>query len=167
MSDTDLPSRAGTGFLPPGMEDGITGGPGSIASRSVLVGGSAGSARSSGDRSFYLRGRSWRRNGEDPCDHPRVTLDEWVIMPDHMHGILIFHTIPGRARQAQAPPGPVPWDRDRPIQIRSDEADLKNLRQRSFAWQPRFYDVIVRDPSHLERLRAYIQANPTRWKTKT
>src|SRR5947209_14014918 len=25
-----------------------------------------------------------------PRTHPRVVLDEWIVMPDHLHGILIF-----------------------------------------------------------------------------
>ncbi|MFN3309482.1 MAG: transposase, partial [Anaerolineales bacterium] len=34
---------------------------------------------------------------------------------------------------------------------------------RHFAWQARFYDHIVRSQSELERIRAYILANPSRW----
>ena len=34
---------------------------------------------------------------------------------------------------------------------------------RHFAWQARFYDHIVRSESELERIRAYILANPSRW----
>ena len=37
-----------------------------------------------------------------------------------------------------------------------------NLRQRDFGWQPRFQDEIVRNPTHLARLRAYIRDNPKR-----
>jgi hypothetical protein len=32
-----------------------------------------------------------------------------------------------------------------------------------FAWQPRFYDRIVRNRRALRRIRRYIVANPTRW----
>ncbi len=34
---------------------------------------------------------------------------------------------------------------------------------RDFAWQPRFYDHIVRNEGERERIRAYILANPSRW----
>ena len=30
-------------------------------------------------------------------------------------------------------------------------------------WQERFYDHIVRDEADLERIRAYIEANPANW----
>jgi hypothetical protein len=32
-----------------------------------------------------------------------------------------------------------------------------------FAWQTRFYDVIIRDAAALDRMRTYIAANPRRW----
>jgi REP element-mobilizing transposase RayT len=100
-----------------------------------------------------------------PRDHPRVTLDEWVIMPDHMHGLLIFQ-------------GEMPGEPDKPRHLLAQSLGVvigqfkseatkriwRNLKQRSFAWQPRFYDSIVRDLTHLENLRAYIRANPARWK---
>lgn len=34
-----------------------------------------------------------------------------------------------------------------------------------FAWQPRFYDHIIRDDQSLERIRRYIQNNPYTWDT--
>ena len=100
-----------------------------------------------------------------PRDHPRVTLDEWVIMPDHMHGILIFQgetpdDEPAKPKHLLAQSLGAVIGR---FKSEATKRIWRNLRQRSFAWQPRFYDVIVRDPSHLERIRAYIRANPTRW----
>ncbi len=32
-----------------------------------------------------------------------------------------------------------------------------------FAWQPRFYDEIIRDENHLDRVREYIHNNPLKW----
>jgi hypothetical protein len=32
-----------------------------------------------------------------------------------------------------------------------------------FAWQTRFYDVIIRDEAMLERVRHYVAENPRRW----
>jgi hypothetical protein len=34
-----------------------------------------------------------------------------------------------------------------------------------FAWQPRFYDVIIRDAAMLGRVRRYIADNPRHWPT--
>lgn len=33
----------------------------------------------------------------------------------------------------------------------------------SFAWQPRFYDHIVRDDASLQNIRSYIRDNPAKW----
>ena len=33
----------------------------------------------------------------------------------------------------------------------------------AFAWQPRFYDHIIRDQNSLDHIRAYIVDNPRNW----
>ena len=33
----------------------------------------------------------------------------------------------------------------------------------AFAWQPRFYDVVIRDRRQLDHVRRYIATNPARW----
>ncbi len=33
----------------------------------------------------------------------------------------------------------------------------------TFAWQPKFYDHIIRDQASLDRIRAYILDNPRKW----
>lgn len=33
----------------------------------------------------------WRKI---PGIYPRVELDEWIVMPDHLHGILFFQNLP-------------------------------------------------------------------------
>lgn len=32
-----------------------------------------------------------------------------------------------------------------------------------FAWQPRYYDHVIRDDESLDAIRRYIRANPLRW----
>jgi REP element-mobilizing transposase RayT len=99
-----------------------------------------------------------------PCHHPRVHLDEWIIMPDHMHGILVFHErTPDQRSDTSCP-------RAQSLgtvigQFKSDVTKRIwwNLKRSEFAWQPRFHDVILRKPADLERLRAYIRDNPARW----
>jgi hypothetical protein len=56
-----------------------------------------------------------------PRNQPRVHLDEWIIMPDHMHGILIFHD---KEPDTGLPAHPTPGCRHRTIQVRSDKTDL-------------------------------------------
>jgi len=100
-----------------------------------------------------------------PRQHPRVTLDEWIIMPDHMHGILIFH---GRSREEGRQDSNHLQSQSLGAVIGQFKSNVTkriwwNLRQRDFGWQPRFHDEIIHDPAHLTRLRAYIRDNPKRW----
>jgi REP-associated tyrosine transposase len=100
-----------------------------------------------------------------PRDNPRVVLDEWVIMPDHAHGILIF--------QGKAPKDgktDTKYLRAQSLGIAigrfKSEATKRiwwNLKRPEFAWQPRFHDIILRTPEDLDRVRAYIRDNPARW----
>ncbi len=96
-----------------------------------------------------------------------VTLDEWIILPDHMHGILVFEDAPPQE------PGPMgasglPSQSLGAILNQFKSKSTKRIRldlqQPGFAWQTRFYDTILREPTDLERVRAYIRANPSRWK---
>jgi REP element-mobilizing transposase RayT len=51
--------------------------------------------------------------------------------------------------------------------IRSYKSAVTRTIRRSgcpdFAWQPRFYDRVVRNDREFDAVRAYIQANPVRW----
>jgi putative transposase len=102
-----------------------------------------------------------------PRDHPRVTLDEWVIMPDHIHGLLIFHgrtpDEPDRSKHLLAQSLGVVIGR---FKGEATKRIRRNLKQRTFGWQARFYDTVVRDLAHLEHLRAYIRENPLRWEAR-
>ena len=101
-----------------------------------------------------------------PTHYPRVHLDEWIVMPDHVHGILIFQgqsTTETKQGSKHLRPGSLG------AAIGTFKSDAtkriwRNLKNLDFAWQPRFHDVIVHTPEDLERVRAYIRENPKRWK---
>jgi REP-associated tyrosine transposase len=100
-----------------------------------------------------------------PRRQPRVILDEWIVMPDHMHGILIF--------QGSAPKDPIrnskllrPQSLGAAIGGFKSEATKRiwwNLKRTDFDWQERFHDVILKTQEDLERMRTYIRGNPARW----
>jgi putative transposase len=103
-----------------------------------------------------------------PRRHPRVSLDEWIIMPDHIHGILIFQGNPENGPSPEQPSllagslGAVIGQ----LKSKATKRIWWNLRLRDFAWQERFHDTVVRDADALARLRAYIRENPLRWARK-
>lgn len=104
-------------------------------------------------------GQEWERI---PGRHPHVWLDRWVVMPDHLHGILIFEQ--GMAN------GPVPKSR---LLANSLGAVLGQFKSKTtkriralgldFDWQPRYYDQILPNATALESMRSYIERNPWNW----
>ena len=109
----------------------------------------------------------WQRT---PAVRPNVTIDEWIVMPDHFHGIIAIHRDDADGTDASSPPpasvlragslGAIigQWKSVSTKRIRADACA-------DFAWQTRFYDVIIRDAEMLERIRRYIAENPRRWAT--
>ncbi len=97
----------------------------------------------------------------------RVILDEWIVMPDHMHGILVFQGQPTKEQSREAASTLLSQSLGTVIgrfKSRSTTRIRRDLNRRDFAWQARFHDTILRESADLERVRAYIRANPLRWK---
>jgi len=104
----------------------------------------------------------------------RVRLDEFVVMPNHLHGIVV---IEGGHRFSPPRLGDIdsfraPLDR----QLRSTslgsivgsfKAGFTAWCRRSgyveFGWQPRYYDKIIRSNAALGAIREYIRQNPLNW----
>ena len=110
--------------------------------------------------------QEWRKI---PQIGPHVLLDEWVVMPDHLHGILILQnpsTLEVREEGAKGLPAHSLGAVVSPFKSQATKRIRFDLKRRSFAWQERFHDTIVRDRADLERVREYIRTNPARWKPK-
>nr|VFJ56152.1 MAG: REP element-mobilizing transposase RayT [Candidatus Kentron sp. DK] len=119
-----------------------------------------------------------------PAHFVGVTLDQWVIMPNHMHGIIMLatrptsavgarHAVPSvnaapsrpRKQFGQSIPGSIPTI------IRSfKSAATKRINESGGApggklWQRNYWEHIVRDEMELHHVREYIQHNPIRWES--
>lgn len=105
-----------------------------------------------------------------PCHFPTVTLDAFVVMPDHVHGIIIL----GENKRSKTYP-PTDWPKGTiPGSIPAIVQNFKSVSSRRInqamgtpgrrIWQEDYYDRIIRDASHLEHTRQYIAANPSRWR---
>ncbi|MCX6135269.1 MAG: hypothetical protein NTU47_15805 [Ignavibacteriales bacterium] len=113
---------------------------------------------------------------EIPGHFPHATLDQFVIMPDHMHGIIVLvdqvGTRPAVSRQKNVLPRRCEQF-SRPVSgslstiIRSfKSASSKRIHSEgcsTFAWQSRFYEHIIRDGQDLGRIRMYIMNNVSKW----
>ena len=89
--------------------------------------------------------------------YQNVTIDDYVIMPDHIHVLIIFHK-----RAGGASPSPTLTDvvcRFKSLCVRNckQKYGIDNLFQRSF------FDHIIRDNCDYETRRKYIHENPIKW----
>ncbi len=100
-----------------------------------------------------------------PREYPNAVLDAMVVMPNHLHGIISLGTNP----ESVTPSDPslsevIGWFKSRSMHdyilgVRTDGWP----RFRGKLWQDSFYDHIVRSDRALERIRTYIDANPSQW----
>ena len=116
----------------------------------------------------------WR---QIPDHFPFVVLDEFVIMPDHIHGIIkIKKNLPDIMQKQCNKFGPQSKNIGSIIRgfkigvtkytkCRNAKSCVPALKQSvpAFAWQPRYYDRVIRDEIELNRIRVYIKNNPIKW----
>lgn len=90
--------------------------------------------------------------GEIPKHFPHVTLDEFVVMPNHLHGILLLEDVmAGHARPL-------------PVIVGSFKSAVSRLAGFP-VWQRSYWDRIIRSEAELNQARRYIGENPSRWST--
>ena len=101
-----------------------------------------------------------------PSRYPIISLDAWVVMPNHLHGILAIEATDQGTQPAAATAisTVIQW-----FKTQSTLAYRTGVRQQGWQpypgklWQPRFHDRVLRNEFELEQKRAYIEANPYRW----
>ncbi|MDD5041767.1 MAG: hypothetical protein PHX87_05180 [Candidatus Peribacteraceae bacterium] len=114
---------------------------------------------------------------------PYVTIDGWVIMPDHVHMIVTIHGPPRHGRTAVTAVETslrdvstnvatlIPLCRFRPRTLGAVINHIKSACTKrihamecvDFAWQTNYHDRIIRSSGEMRRIRHYIQQNPRRW----
>jgi REP element-mobilizing transposase RayT len=109
-----------------------------------------------------------------PRHASHVILDAYVVMPNHLHGIICL-TDDGRGTPWRAPTDPVreafgqPRSRSLPTVVRSfktasTRAALgEDPRLGPRIWQRGYYEHVIRGEEELARIRSYIEENPARW----
>ncbi len=111
-----------------------------------------------------------------PEHHDLAELDEWVVMPNHVHGIIVIMET-RRGVQLNAPTK----DRnsDNPYSVISPRRDTLSVIVRTykaavttacratgihdFAWQRNYYEHVIRNERELNAIRRYIRNNPLQW----
>ena len=108
-----------------------------------------------------------------PQFYEDIELDAFIIMPNHLHGIIVIRSAVGAIHES-----PLQQDalrvRDRRRMLRSNmigrfkmgSAKNINLVRKTSAlavWQRNYYEHIIRDEASLDRIRQYIADNPAQW----
>lgn len=93
-----------------------------------------------------------------PLRFPHIDLDAFVIMPNHIHGIIV---LAGRAPTIGKMVGAFKslFALEYIRGIRSNKWPVFDGR----VWQRNYYEHVIRDDSDLKRIRRYIEENPLRW----
>ena len=99
---------------------------------------------------------------------PNVELGEFIIMPNHVHGIIIIRDPVGAMRRiAPTPKGAARGSIGAILgQIKSITAKRINTLRGTpgiSVWQRNYYEHIIRSNDEWDRIGAYIRANPTNW----
>lgn len=96
-----------------------------------------------------------------PSKFPRITLDAYTIMPNHVHGVILL----GDASPDQTSLGTViQWFKTMTTNayIRGCQASGWPLFDRRL-WQRNYWEHIIRDGDELTTIRTYIDANAAQW----
>jgi REP element-mobilizing transposase RayT len=100
-----------------------------------------------------------------PDRFPGVLIDVSIVMPDHVHGILVTGTRPGAT---PATVGEViRWFKSSVhAGYRDGVHRLGWLPYEPHLWQRNYHDRIIRSETELVAIRTYIEANPERWQAR-
>lgn len=108
--------------------------------------------------------QEWLRAGEL---RPYVDVDVFVVMPDHLHGILAIdaghpeRTAPGAMQSPAHTLGAIV----RAFKTASTRAVNEWRRTPGVPlWRRSYYDQVIRDHQQLVAIRDYIRRNPERWR---
>ncbi|RXQ96101.1 hypothetical protein EO244_04455 [Ancylomarina salipaludis] len=117
---------------------------------------------------------------EIPLRFPFAAIDEFVVMPDHIHGIIIINKQDDNGSCS---------DRDAINRVCTDVGGVTGVKNpmlsdnlsrivrwykgrvsfesrkihADFMWHSRFYDHIIRNDEALQRIRNYVKNNPSKW----
>lgn len=114
--------------------------------------------------------------------YPQIRLDEFVVMPNHIHGIIVIDVVvgadqrvcpndaggTGKGEQAGSPQPPlgtiIQW-----FKTMTTNYYIRGIRNNAWRpfpgrfWQRNYYERIIRNENEMNRIRQYITGNPARW----
>lgn len=120
-----------------------------------------------------------------PHHFPFVTLGNFVVMPNHVHGIIVIDKVSVEPRLIAAPqsssdpqsssPGGATGNKN-PMFHKNISRIIRWYKGRcsfemhktnpNFKWQSKFHDHIIRNAKSFERISNYIANNPMNWQKR-
>jgi putative transposase len=98
-----------------------------------------------------------------PLFHPYVDVDEFVVMPDHVHGI-VFINKPDKTTWELNKFGSQSKNLASIIRgYKSSVTTFATVNNFEFLWQPRYYDRVIRSHKEYLNIKGYIKENPDQW----
>ena len=104
--------------------------------------------------------------------YPYVASDEFVVMPNHLHGIIMITDDTRRGGSRTAPTGAdSPDGKRKPLGRLIGAFKTVSTKRVNSAhglsgrplWQRNYFEHVVRSEESLTRIRQYIHDNPARW----
>lgn len=127
---------------------------------------------------------------EIPDHFSNVSLDEFIIMPNHIHGIIMINHNDCKNGMVETPHWGVSTSVSTTTRTNNNQTkiggynpnwkpnslgsiinqfksictkQIRRLYNPNFQWQTRFYDQIIRNEESLYNIRQYIRCNPFKW----
>ena len=103
-----------------------------------------------------------------------VQLDEFVVMPNHVHGILIINDLQDHVRRGGSRTAPTPGNIPTPRKplgrlvgafktVSTKQINLLRNTPGHLVWQRNYYERVIRNDRELNLTREYIRDNPLNW----
>lgn len=93
-----------------------------------------------------------------PIQYPVVSVDHYVVMPNHIHLLLRFESVQGTADPSPTLGAVVGWYK---YQVTRELCNGLDSRARVF--QRSFHDHVIRGNADYQKIWEYIDTNPLRW----
>ena len=84
--------------------------------------------------------------------YANVTIDCHIVMPNHVHMIIVIQNVNGRQNAAPTV-----------SQMMNQWKRAISIKAGFSPWQKSFYDHIIRDDKEYSRIAEYIENNPANW----
>ena len=103
---------------------------------------------------------------EIPTHFPFVELGEFVVMPNHTHGIISINKPVETQNIASLPNKFGPQSQNLASIVRGYKIGVTKFARQNgipFTWQTRYHDRVIRNAKEHQNISAYILSNPQNW----